>query len=225
MVVFEDGLPAKAAYRHFSIKTVEGNDDYAAMKEVLSRRLKRWNDDRLENSSRRGFASPADLLLIDGGPGQLGVVVDALEESGLRDATEVASLAKRFEEIYLPGSSTPIRLPRGSEGLFLLQRIRDEAHRFAIGFHRSTRGKAMVESILDGIAGLGPSRRARLLEHFGTIEAVRGANLEELTSLEWLPTTIAMRLHDQLHAEAREDDEGDDGLGLEPLAEADSLHG
>ena len=144
MVVFEDGLPIKSAYRHFNIKTVEGNDDFAAMAEVLERRLRRWSEEP-QSGGRRGFASPADLLLIDGGLGQLGVVVEVLDRLGLSEATEVASLAKRFEEVYRPGSSLPIRLPRGSEGLFLLQRVRDEAHRFAISFHRSKRGKEIAK--------------------------------------------------------------------------------
>ena len=219
MVVFEDGLPVKAAYRHFTVKTVEGNDDYAAMSEVLRRRLRRWSEERPDGAPRRGFASPADLLLIDGGPGQLGVVVDALEEAGLTHDTEVASLAKRFEEVYRPGSPVPIRLPRGSESLFLLQRIRDEAHRFAIGFHRSTRGKAMVGSILDEVDGLGPTRRARLLEVFGTVEALRRASSGDLKALDWLPGKVADALYARLHTDDHE------AIGLEGPAKADSPRG
>ena len=199
MLVFEDGMPAKSAYRHFSIKTVEGNDDYAAMHEVLTRRLKRWSEDESGASKGRGFAAPADLLLIDGGPGQLGVVVNALEETGLTGQVAVASLAKRFEEVFLPGRQTPIRLPRGSEALFLLQRVRDEAHRFAITFHRSTRGRSMTESVLEGVAGLGPTRRARLMEEFATIGAIRNLTREDLRAVDWLPEAVADALFERLH--------------------------
>ena len=216
MVVFEDGLPIKSAYRHFNIKTVEGNDDFAAMAEVLERRLRRWSEEP-QSGGRRGFASPADLLLIDGGLGQLGVVVEVLDRLGLSEATEVASLAKRFEEVYRPGSSLPIRLPRGSEGLFLLQRVRDEAHRFAISFHRSKRGKAMTARVLDGIAGLGDGRIERLTERFGTIEAMRSRSLEELQAESWLPDHVAAALFERLHEileaplGAQEEAESDNG--------------
>ena len=216
MVVFEDGLPIKSAYRHFNLKTVEGNDDFAAMAEVLERRLRRWSEEP-QSGGRRGFASPADLLLIDGGLGQLGVVVEVLDRLGLSEATEVASLAKRFEEVYRPGSSLPIRLPRGSEGLFLLQRVRDEAHRFAISFHRSKRGKAMTARVLDGIAGLGDGRIERLTERFGTIEAMRSRSLEELQAESWLPDHVAAALFERLHEileaplGAQEEAESDNG--------------
>jgi len=215
MVVFEDGLPVKSAYRHFNIKTVEGNDDFAAMAEVLERRLRRWSEEP-QSGGRRGFASPADLLLIDGGLGQLGVVVEVLDRLGLSEATEVASLAKRFEEVYRPGSSLPIRLPRGSEGLFLLQRVRDEAHRFAISFHRSKRGKAMTARVLDGIAGLGHGRTERLTERFGTIEAMRNRSLEELRAESWLPDHVATALFERLH----ENQEAP--LGVQKEAESDN---
>ncbi len=215
MVVFEDGLPVKSAYRHFNIKTVEGNDDFAAMAEVLERRLRRWSEEP-QSGGRRGFASPADLLLIDGGLGQLGVVVEVLDRLGLSEATEVASLAKRFEEVYRPGSSLPIRLPRGSEGLFLLQRVRDEAHRFAISFHRSKRGKAMTARVLDGIAGLGHGRTERLTERFGTIEAMRNRSLEELQAESWLPDHVATALFERLH----ENQEAP--IGVQEEAESDN---
>ena len=215
MVVFEDGLPIKSAYRHFNIKTVEGNDDFAAMAEVLERRLRRWSEEP-QSGGRRGFASPADLLLIDGGLGQLGVVVEVLDRLGLSEATEVASLAKRFEEVYRPGSSLPVRLPRGSEGLFLLQRVRDEAHRFAISFHRSKRGKAMTARVLDGIAGLGHGRTERLTERFGTIEAMRNRSLEELQAESWLPDHVATALFERLH----ENQEAP--IGVQEEAESDN---
>ena len=179
MVVFEDGLPLKSAYRHFSIKTVDGNDDFAAMAEVLRRRMDRWDE---EGEPGRRFASKADLLLIDGGLGQLSAVTKVLEDLGKTDVVEVASLAKRFEEVYRPGSSTPIRLPRGSEGLFLLQRIRDEAHRFAITFHRSKRAKAVFSTGLEEVKGLGPKRIERLLTTFGTLENLRTASIEQIAN-------------------------------------------
>ena len=218
MVVFEDGLPVKSAYRQFKIKTVEGNDDFAAMAEVLERRLRRWTEDP-SRRGRRGFAAPAELLLVDGGIGQLGVVVDVLERLNLADVVETASLAKRFEEVYRPGSNVPIRLPRGSEGLFLLQRIRDEAHRFAISFHRSTRGKALTARILDGIAGLGPGRQERLLARFGSVEAVRNLSLEEILEESWLPDHVGRALHAHLHPD------GDDVAPLGGSEGADSPHG
>lgn len=199
MVVFEDGLPVKKAYRHFTVKSVEGNDDYAAMAEVLRRRLLRWKEEPRTKAGTRGFAAPADLLLIDGGKGQLGVVVDILHELKLDEVTEVASLAKKFEEVFRPVSREPVRLERGSEALFLLQRIRDEAHRFAIGFHRSTRGKAMTASILDGIPGLGPSRQQRLLDRFGSVEALRALNPAELETEKWLPSAVGRAVFDALH--------------------------
>jgi excinuclease ABC subunit C len=218
MVVFEDGVPVKSAYRHFSVRTVAGNDDYAAMAEVLSRRLRRWEESPAKER-RRGFAAPADLLLIDGGKGQLGVAVAAVDAAGLHDKVAVASMAKRFEEIFLPGRERSILLPRGSEGLFLLQRIRDEAHRFAIGFHRSTRGRAMVESALEGVPGLGAQRQARLLERFGTVQDVRRATRAELHAEQWLPRSVADGLFDHLHPSLAESAT----RGAE--READSSHG
>ena len=177
MVVFEDGLPLKSAYRHFTVKSVAGNDDFAAMAEVLRRRMARWDDDGPQG---RKFASRADLLLIDGGLGQLSAVTTVLDELGKSDAVDVASLAKRFEEVYRPSSSTPIRLPRGSEALFLLQRVRDEAHRFAITYHRSKRAKAVFATGLEGIKGLGPARVEKLLSAFGTLENLRKASVDQI---------------------------------------------
>jgi excinuclease ABC subunit C len=199
MVVFEDGVPVKKAYRHFSIKTVDQNDDFASMAEVLRRRLARWSEAPILSSGKRGFAAPADLILIDGGAGQLSAVMAVIGEYGLEDSVEVASLAKRFEEVYRPNLGSPLRLPRGSEGLFLLQRVRDEAHRFAISFHRSTRGKAMTASILDGVSGLGPARQAKLLAEFGTPQKVRDATRDELLALGWLPQSVAEGIYEHLH--------------------------
>jgi excinuclease ABC subunit C len=194
MVVFEDGLPAKPAYRHFSIKTIQGNDDVGAMQEVLDRRLSHW---RREGGTDR-FGRNPDLLLIDGGLGQLHAVEAVVERHGLSGSVEIASLAKRMEEVFRPGSSTPVLLPRASEALYLLQRIRDEAHRFAISFHRSTRGRAMTASLLDGVEGLGAARRERLLETFGSVTAIREAPLDELLALSWLPEEVARRVHARL---------------------------
>jgi excinuclease ABC subunit C len=198
MVVFEDALPAKRAYRHFTVKTVQGNDDVGAMREVLDRRLARW---RVDGSKDRFGANP-DLLLVDGGLGQLHAAEAAVAARGVDGEVEVASLAKRLEEVFRPGSSRPVMLPRGSEALYLLQRVRDEAHRFAISFHRSTRGRAMTASLLDDIEGLGTTRRARLLEAFGSTAGVRAASLDELLVLSWLPDDVARRVHDRLNGSA-----------------------
>ncbi len=187
MVVFEDALPVKRAYRHFTVRTVKGNDDVGAMREVLERRLARWR----EGEAKDRFGANPDLLVVDGGLGQLHAAEAAVEARGLTGRVELASLAKRLEEVYRPGSSRPLVLPRASEALYLLQRVRDEAHRFAISFHRSTRGRAMTASLLDGIDGLGPSRRRRLLEVFGSTAGVRAATLAELRALSWLPDDVA----------------------------------
>jgi excinuclease ABC subunit C len=194
MVVVEDALPLRRAYRHFTVKTVRGNDDVGAMREVLDRRLSHWRHD--ERKDR--FGANPDLLVVDGGLGQLQAAEAAVEAAGLTGQLELASLAKRLEEVYRPGSSRPVMLPRASEALYLLQRIRDEAHRFAISFHRSTRGRAMTASLLDGIEGLGPTRRARLLEQFGSAAGVRSASLDELRALSWLPDDVATRVHARL---------------------------
>jgi excinuclease ABC subunit C len=198
MVVFEDALPTKRAYRHFTVKTVQGNDDVGAMREVLDRRLARW---RVDGSKDRFGVNP-DLLLVDGGLGQLHAAEAAVAARGVDGEVEVASLAKRLEEVFRPGSSRPVMLPRGSEALYLLQRVRDEAHRFAISFHRSTRGRQMTASLLDDIEGLGTTRRARLLEAFGSTAGVRAASLDELLVLSWLPDDVARRVHDRLNGSA-----------------------
>jgi excinuclease ABC subunit C len=200
MVVLEDGLIKRSDYRRFKVKTVRGNDDYAAMEEVLTRRLSALkepppplvpNADGSPARPRR-FAYRPNLLVVDGGKGQLGVAERVVKELGLEDEVELASLAKQFEEVYRPGSPEPVRLRRGSDGLYLLQRIRDEAHRFAITFHREKRDKRMTKSVLDGIPGLGPARRARLVKELGGVNAVRAAPLEELMGLSWLPEPVAI---------------------------------
>jgi excinuclease ABC subunit C len=231
MVVFEDGLPKKSDYRHFRVSTVPGNDDYAAMEEVLTRRLTALlADDELGPSTgradvdgpvrsdtkdgdnpdgngdipgrtapRRRFAYPPQLLLLDGGLGQLNVGIRVLESLGLSERIPIASLAKSFEEIYRPGSSEPIRLPRQSEGLYLLQRLRDEAHRFAISYHRTLRGKRMTVGALDQVPGLGPKRRNRLVEQFGGLTGLRKATREELCGLSWLPAPVGAAVFERLH--------------------------
>jgi excinuclease ABC subunit C len=194
MVVFEDGLPIKKEYRHFNVKEVPGNNDVAAMEEVVRRRLAHWQ----ERQATTKFRHP-DLVIIDGGLPQLHAAEKAAETLGLLGLVEFTALAKREELLYRPGSSDPIALERGSESLYLVQRIRDEAHRFAITFHRSKRGKSMVASTLEGISGLGPSRRARLLEAFGSLDDLRAAGIDDLLALSWLPDNVAARVHSQLH--------------------------
>jgi len=205
MVVLEDGLPRPSEYRRFRVREVPGNDDYAAMEEVLTRRLTALLEERRRHAegeapARRRFAYPPQLLLLDGGKGQLGVGVRVLETLGLTEEIPVAALAKSFEEVYVPGRSDPVPIPRGSEALFLLQRVRDEAHRFAIAYHRQVRGKGMTSSALEGVAGLGPGRRGRLLRQFGSLKAVRAASLEELVALAWLPESVARAVYEHLHA-------------------------
>jgi excinuclease ABC subunit C len=204
MVVLEDGLPKKSEYRRFKIKTVDGNDDFAAMEEVLNRRLKAYLAERkLPAGEREGkFAYPPQLLLVDGGKGQLAVAERVLQELGLDEEIPCASLAKRFEDVYVPGLADPIRLPRQSEALYMLQRIRDEAHRFAITFHRELRGKRMTTSVLDEVPGLGPVRRKRLIKELGGVTAVKRAELDQLQSLAWLPDTVAQAVYDKIHKPA-----------------------
>ena len=211
-------MPKKSDYRHYKVSSVPGNDDYAAMEEVLTRRLtalleEEEKADRGKGSEqaedpdrdgrkpapRRRFAYPPQLLLLDGGKGQLAVGIRVLERLGLTERIPIASLAKSFEEVYLPGQDEPLRLPRQSEALYLLQRLRDEAHRFAISYHRKLRGKRMTAGVLDGIPGLGPKRRARLLSQFGGIGSLRRADLEELRALSWLPDEVADTVHRRLH--------------------------
>lgn len=206
MVVMEDALPKKAEYRRFKIKGEQGNDDFAAMEQVLTRRLTAYLAERRRPAADGPgkFSYPPQLLLVDGGKGQLSVAVRVLEELGLADEIPVASLAKRFEEVYLPGEADPVRIPRQSEALFLLQRIRDEAHRFAITYHRELRGKRMTTSVLDGIPGLGPTRKKRLTKELGGVNAVKRATVEELRSLPWLPDAVAQAVHDKVHRVGRE---------------------
>jgi excinuclease ABC subunit C len=204
MVVLEDGLPAKTEYRRFKIKDVPGNDDYAAMREVLTRRLSAYKKERDLPISERGskpgkFAYPPQLILVDGGKGQLGVAVDVVKELGLENEIPVASLAKRLEEVFVAGSSLPIDVPRGSEALFMLQVIRDEAHRFANTFHRQLRGKRMKVSGLDGIPGLGAARKEKLMQVFGSIKSLREASADEILAQSGLPQVVSQAVFNALH--------------------------
>jgi excinuclease ABC subunit C len=205
MVVFEDGMPKKSEYRRFIIDTSEGWDDTRAMHQVITRRLKRMLDDRnvdLAEVSETGgriskFAYPPALIVVDGGKPQVSAAQRALGELGITDIA-LCGLAKRLEEVWLPNNADPLIFPRNSEGLYLLQRIRDEAHRFAITFHRSRRSKVMLESLLDEIPGLGSARRTALLDRFGSVTAIRKAAVSELATTpgigEKLAETIAQSL-------------------------------
>jgi excinuclease ABC subunit C len=196
MVVFEDGLAKRSDYRHFNVRETEGNDDVGAMTEVVRRRLAHWGE------GTEGRFPQADLLIIDGGLPQLNAARDAARRAGVSPPPPLVALAKREELLFLPGRREPVVLDRGSEALYLVQRIRDEAHRFAITFHRSKRGRSMVASTLEGVEGLGPARRERLLAQFGSLDALRGATLDELEALAWLPDDVAARLYDHLRAPA-----------------------
>ena len=205
MVVLEDGLPKKADYRRFKIRTVAGNDDFAAMHEVLHRRLTGYLQQRSRPVEERDgrFSYPPQLLLVDGGKGQLSVAVQVLDELGLAGEIPAAALAKQFEEVFVPGQAGPVQIPRQSEALYMLQRIRDESHRFAVSYHRDLRGKRMTRSALDGIAGLGPARKARLTKELGGVRAVQRAGLDDLKALRWLPDSVAENVHAALSGGSR----------------------
>jgi excinuclease ABC subunit C len=188
MVVFVKGVPRTSDYRRFRIRTVEGTDDYASMREMLRRRFRRVTEPDLELSQTPGGKRSSwdllpDLLVVDGGRGQLNVALEVLDEYGLRDQVSPVGLAKQEEEIILPDRAEPVRLPRTSEGLYLMQRVRDEAHRFAVTYHRQVRGRQTIISQLDDVPGIGPRRRSALLRHFGSLEAIRAASVEELTAV------------------------------------------
>lgn len=191
MVVFEGGEPKKSHYRKFKIKTVEGNNDFACMRETLLRRLERLNS---PDETDESFSTPPDLILIDGGKGQLAYAIDALKEAG-RTELEILSLAKREEEVFLGSApKESILLPRDSVALYLLQRVRDEAHRFAITFHRNLHSKRMVESELREIEGIGPKKATALLKKFGSVENVRNATAEEIAILDGFSIDSAEKL-------------------------------
>ncbi|MDQ5874792.1 MAG: excinuclease ABC subunit UvrC [Actinomycetota bacterium] len=196
MVVFEDGVPKRSDYRRFQIKYTSGPDDFAMMGEVVRRRFLRYRRGDSGAETNRKFAYAPNLVVIDGGKGQLSSVVEVLEELGIDDIA-VCSLAKRMEEVFLPDRADPIVIPRSSEALYLLQSVRDEAHRFALTYHRLRRSKSMTRSALDAVPGLGDVRRKKLLNHFGSIKRIRAATLEELFEVPGLPRTVAEALFAQ----------------------------
>lgn len=184
MVVFEDGLPKRSDYRRFKIRTVEGQDDFASMNEVIRRRFARYLQDRDEPSGDkpRRFAYPPNLVVIDGGKGQLNAALSALADLGIQEVAAIG-LAKRFEEVWLPGADGPVVIPRGSDALYLLQHIRDEAHRFAITYHRERRGKRVTASELDRVPGVGPGRKKLLLKTFGSVRRILQAGEDEIAAV------------------------------------------
>ncbi len=202
MVVFEQGTPSRGMYRHFNIKSVTGPDDFSSMEEVLARRFKRWQS--AQESQQVGvkpdvsFSVLPDLLIVDGGKGQLGRAMKVLEQFSLADKVPVMGLAKQQEEIFRPDSTDSIILPKHSQGFYLIQRVRDEAHRFAITAHRKARGKIGIASRLDAIPGIGPNRRKALLEKFGDIEGIKMASLEELIEVQGITEEIAQAIRSGL---------------------------
>ncbi len=204
MVVFEDGLARKSEYRRFSIHGTGGEGDVASVHEVITRRFRRYLEEREATGeldilgdpagafepARRKFAYPPNLVVIDGGAAQVDAAVRALAELGIDDIA-VCGLAKRLEEVWLPGEDSPVILPRTSEGLYMLQRVRDEAHRFAITYHRAKRSKALAISELDEVPGLGPARRATLLRHFGSVRRIAAATEQELAELPGIGPQLA----------------------------------
>jgi excinuclease ABC subunit C len=226
MVVFEDGLPRKSEYRRFAVRGTHGQDDTAWMHEVLLRRFRRYLDERVEDGEGIGesaaddapehsapvgidpdtgrprkFAYPPQLVVVDGGPPQVAAAARALAELGIDDVALVG-LAKRLEEVWLPGQDHPVVLPRTSEGLYLLQRVRDEAHRFAISYHRQRRSRAMTSSALDTVPGLGQTRRTALLKHFGSLKKVRAATAEEIAQVPGIGRATAQAVVDALASSA-----------------------
>jgi excinuclease ABC subunit C len=200
MVVLEDGLPKNSDYRRFRIRSVDGQDDFASMEEVLRRRFAAYLKERdLPVEERGRFSYPPSLVLIDGGAGQLSRAVRVLGDLDLD--IPVVGLAKRMEEVYLPGRPEPIRIPRDEEALHLLQRVRDEAHRFAITYHRKLRDRTMIDSTLDDVPGIGPTRKKALLRRFGSLKRIRAANREELS--EAVPVSVAADLYTALHGSER----------------------
>jgi excinuclease ABC subunit C len=253
MVVFEDGLARKGEYRRFSIKGLDGTDDISAIHEVITRRFRRYLEEREETgeldtlgdpqedssprdpaggdpaagdpaagdpaagdppaeaqvpAARRKFAYPPNLVVVDGALGQAEAAQKALDELGIDDVA-VCGLAKRLEEVWLPGDDAPVILSRTSEGLYLLQRVRDEAHRFAITYHRAKRSKALTVSELDGVPGLGPSRRATLLRHFGSVRNIAAASVEEIADLPGIGPAVAAAVAGALHKNGATENGGD----------------
>ncbi|HVE25639.1 MAG TPA: excinuclease ABC subunit UvrC [Sporichthya sp.] len=212
MVVFEDGLARKSEYRKFNVRGVEGQNDVAAIHEVVTRRFRRYLEEKdgtaesaeaqpidPETGRPKKFAYPPNLLVVDGGPPQVAAAATALEELGIVDVA-LCGLAKRLEEVWLPGEADPVILPRTSEGLYLLQRVRDEAHRFAITHHRARRSKSMVDSLLDNVPGLGDVKRKVLMRRFGSVRRLRAATVEEIATLPGFGPRTAQAVVDALAA-------------------------
>ncbi|AMM32629.1 excinuclease ABC subunit C [Sinomonas atrocyanea] len=202
MVVVEDGLTKKSEYRKFTITGEAARDDTAAMHDVLTRRFRNYLAERerpVEERDSGKFAYPPNLVVVDGGQPQVTAAVRALAELGIGDEVRVVGLAKRLEEVWLPEGDFPVILPRASQGLYLLQRIRDEAHRFAITFHRQRRAKSMTASILDEVPGLGPARQKAVLAHFGSLKRLRAASVTEITDVSGVGPSLAAAIHARLH--------------------------
>ncbi|MEW6058860.1 MAG: excinuclease ABC subunit UvrC [Actinomycetota bacterium] len=199
MVVFEDGLPKRSEYRRFEVKGVPGQDDLASMEEMLRRRFARLKAEAHDDGGRRHrFAYPPALVVVDGGRGQLGVATRTLADAELR--IPAVGLAKRLEEVYLPGRPDPLRIVRGSEALFVLQHLRDEAHRFAVTYHRQKRSKRAVASPLDDIPGIGPSRKKALLRRFGSLARLSRASVEEIAETAGFGPDLARTVYERLHS-------------------------
>jgi excinuclease ABC subunit C len=200
MVVFEDGLPKRSDYRRFEIKEVQGQDDFASMEEVIRRRFQRLQRERDEApGTKRRFSYPPALVVIDGGRGQLSAATRALREVGYQ--VPAIGLAKRLEEVYFPDTPEPLVIPRGSEALFVLQHIRDEAHRFAVTYHRQKRERRALQSPLDEIPGVGPARKRALLKRFGSLSRLRAAEPGEIEQTPGIGPELARVIHDRLHGE------------------------
>lgn len=193
MVVFEDGRPAKREYRRFTIKTVAGSNDFASMNEVIQRRFRRAAEAAADGDEQGKWAALPDLVIVDGGKGQLSSALEALAEVGW-EGQAIVSLAKENEEIFVPGQPFPVVLPRDSQALFLVQRIRDEAHRFAVTFHRERRSKAAIHSKLDDVPGIGPKKKQALLKAFGSVKAIKEANADDLGKVPGISPALAEQI-------------------------------
>ncbi|MDP9358763.1 MAG: excinuclease ABC subunit UvrC [Chloroflexota bacterium] len=191
MVVFEDAKPAKKEYRRFAIKTVVGSNDFAMMQEVIRRRFKRAAEADEEKDGK--WTTLPDLVIVDGGKGQLNAALAALNEVGMAGQA-IVGLAKENEELFLPGRSDPVLLPRDAQALFLVQRVRDEAHRFAITFHRQRRSKASFHSKLDDVPGIGPKKKQALIRQFGSLKGVKEASVVELTAVDGITPALAAQI-------------------------------
>ncbi|GAA4285463.1 excinuclease ABC subunit UvrC [Brevibacterium daeguense] len=212
LVVFEDGLPKKRDYRHFAVNGDAARDDTSAMYDVVSRRFSRYLESLAGDEPDERFGYRPSLLVVDGALPQVSAAVQALQDLGITDIS-VVGLAKRLEEVWVPWDEFPVILPRNSEGLFMLQRIRDEAHRFAITYHRKKRGASMRTSVLDGIEGLGAAKRTAVLKHFGSVKRMREASPEQLAEVKGIGPALAARIHAALGGSGASDTVGED---LEP---------